>query len=206
MVLEGEPHEAVIDPVEPFLLEPLAPEGLDDLVPRERFLEHDVQLAHLLLRALADLVELAPDRAEQHAHRGKDGHRDEGEHPLPHEHDGEEGEDGPHLTHGHDEHGRREPGEAIDVVDHPGHQLGRVHLRIEGQRHALDMAVELSPDPRDHALSDGGHEVGLPVAGKALDEVGAEEDEGKDLEHEQVALEEDVVHGRLDQPGDEAFR
>ena len=68
---EGQAQEAVVDPVEALLLEALAPEGLDDLVAGEGLLQHDVQLADLLLRSLGDLVELAPERAEEHAHRGK---------------------------------------------------------------------------------------------------------------------------------------
>ena len=203
LVLQGQAQEAVVDPVEALLLEALAPEGLDDLVAGEGLLQHDVQLADLLLRSLGDLVELASERAEEHAHRGEDDHGDEGEHPLPHEHHGEEGHDGRDLTHDHDEHGGGEAGEAVDVVDHADHQLGRVHLRVERQRHALDVTVELAPDAGDHALAHRGHEVGLAVASHALDDVGAEEHERDELEHDEIPLHEDVVEGGLDEPGDE---
>ena len=205
VVLEGESQEAVVDAVEAVLLEALAAEGLDDLVPGEGLLQNDVELAHLFLRALPDLVELAADGTEQHADGGEDEDGDQRQYPLAKEHDGEEGGNGADLAHAHHEHRGRQPRQAVHVVDDTGHQLRRMDLRVEGQRHALDMAVELPPDAGDHALADGRHQVGLPVAPKPLDDVGAEEHEGKDLEHEEVALDEDVVQRGLDEPGDETL-
>ena len=203
LVLQGEAQEPIVDPVEALLLKALAPESLDDLVAGEGLLQHDVQLADLLLRSLGDLVQLPSERPEEHAHRGEDDHRDEGEHPLPDEHHGEEGHDGGELADGHDEHGGGEAGEAVDVVDHADHQLGRVHLRVERQRHALDVSIELAPDAGDHALAHRGHQVGLAVASHALDDVRAQEHERDELEHDEVPLQEDIVEGGLDQPGDE---
>jgi hypothetical protein len=68
------------------------------------------------------------------------------------------------------------------------------------------VTVELAPDAGDHALAHRGHEVGLAVASHALDDVGAEEHEGDELEHDEIPLQEDVVEGGLDQPGDEPLR
>jgi hypothetical protein len=68
------------------------------------------------------------------------------------------------------------------------------------------MAVELAANAGHHALAHRGHEIGLAKAPEALEEIGAEEGEGNELEHHEVALDEDLVHGRLHQPGDESLR
>src|SRR5262249_28900728 len=51
-----------------------------------------------------------------------------------------------------------------------------------------------------------GHEVGLAVAADPLDRVRTEQHQGNEPEHGSVALEEDLVEGRLDEPRDEALR
>ena len=111
----------------------------------------------------------------------------------------------PDLAHRHDEHGRGEPREAIDVGDHARHQLGGVQRGEEGQRHALDVRVQLAADAGDDPLADRGHQVGLAEAADALEQVDAEHGEREELEHDDVALEEDVVHGGLDEPGRHAL-
>jgi len=99
-----------------------------------------------------------------------------------------------------------EAGEAVDVGDHPGHQLRGVERGEERQRHRLDVGVELAPDARDHPLAHRGHQVGLTETRGPLDEVDAEEGEGDELQHEEIAPAEDPVHGGLHQPGDHALR
>ena len=98
-----------------------------------------------------------------------------------------------------------EPREAVDVGDHARHQLGGVQRGEEGQRHALDVGVQLAADAGDDALAHRRHQVGLAEAAPALQQVHAEQGERQELEHEDVALEEDVVHGGLDQPGRQAL-
>jgi hypothetical protein len=205
VVLEGQAQELVVDAVEPLLLESLAAEGLHDLGAREGFLEHHVELGHLLLGALVDLVQLAPQGADGHRHRGEHRHRDERQHPFPREHHHEQRDDGADLPDRHHQHGGREAGEPVDVGDDARHQLGGVQRGEEGQRHALDVAVELAPNARDHALTHRGHEVGLAEAGGALDEVGAQHGDGDQLQHHEIAVEEDAVHRGLHEPRDEAL-
>ncbi len=205
-VFQGQAQEPVVDRVEALLLEPFAAERLDDLGAGEGLLQHHVQLGDLLLGAPVDLVELAADDAHRDAHDREHRDRDQGEHPLSQEHDGEQGRDRPHVSHRHHQHGGGEAGQAVHVGHHPGHQIPRVQGGEERQRHRLDVRVELAPDARDHALPHGGHEVGLAEAARALQQVGPEQGEGDDPQHRHVALQEDVVHGRLHQPGDQGLR
>jgi hypothetical protein len=106
----------------------------------------------------------------------------------------------------HHEHGGGQAGEPVDVGDDAGHQLGGVQGGEERQRHALDMRVDLAADTRDHSLAHRGHQVGLTETRGPLDEVDAEEGEGDELQHEEIAPAEDPVHGGLHQPGDHALR
>ena len=100
------------------------------------------------------------------------------------------------LAHRHDQHGGGQPREPVDVGDHARHQLGGVQRGEEGERHALDVGVELAADAGDDALAHRRHQVGLAEAADALEQVGAEQGEGMSLSMMHVALEEDVVHAR----------
>ena len=84
-------------------------------------------------------------------------------------------------------------------------RLRRVAAREERQWHVLDVDVEVVPELRDHALADRRHQVGVAVAGGALEHERPEEQERDDPQHRHVAPDEDVVHGGLHEPRDRAF-
>ena len=204
-VLERELQEALVEAVEAPLGVALAAEDLDDLDAREGLLEEDGQLGHLLLLALVDAVEAPADHLHHQRDERKGDEGGQGEEGFAHQHHRDQGHDGARVAHDLDEHRRRQAGQPRHVVQHPGHQLRGVRAAEEGQGHALDVHVEIAAQGRDHPLSHGGHEGPLEVAGHALHHVGADHGQGDELEHEQVAPDEDLVHGRLHQPGDGAF-
>src|SRR5262245_41124095 len=74
-----------------------------------------------------------------------------------------------------------------------------------GERHALDVRVEPPAELGDHALAHRPHHVGLAEAAHAFQQIRAEDGEGNQLQHGDVAPDEDAVHGWFDQPGDRAL-
>ena len=100
-----------------------------------------------------------------------------------------------------------EAGEAVDVGDDAGPSAPPSARDVKKrQRHALDVRVQLAPDARDDALADRRPSgTDWPKRPMPLSDVRAEERERIELEHQHVALDEDVVHRGLDEPGDEAL-
>ncbi len=205
VVLERQVEQPAVHPLEALGLVTLAAEGLDDLHARERFVQQHVQLGDLLLRALVDTVQPAADRPHGQSDEGKDDQRDHGQPPLAHYHDRQQRDDHGDLPDGHDQHRGGHAGQPVDVGDDPRHQLGGVQAGEERQRHPLDVRVERVAQGGDHALADGGHQIGLAVAREPLDQVGPQQQQGNDLEHVLVPADEDVVERGLDQPGDRAL-
>jgi hypothetical protein len=74
----------------------------------------------------------------------------------------------------------------------------------EGEGHRLDVRVEVAPEARDHPLADGRHHVRLPVPAEALQDVDAQDEERQQLQHREIAPDEDLVHRRLHEPGNKA--
>ena len=204
-VLERQGEKPIVEGVEALLLVALAPERLDDLGPAERLVQQHGELAHALLGALVDLVEPPPDRPHDERDEGERDERGQGERPLTRDHDDEEGHDRPQLAHGHDEDAGGEPREPGHVGQDPGHEVRRVDVGEERERHGLDVRVELAAQARHDPLAGGGHQVRLEVAREALDDVHREERERDQLQHDRVAPDEDIVHHRLDEPRREAL-
>jgi hypothetical protein len=205
MVLEGQVEQSAVDAVEALGLVGLAPEGLDDLHARERLVQQHAQLGDLLLRALVDTVEPPADAPHRQAHEREDQDRDDRQPPLPHRHHPQQRDHHRQLAEGHDEDRGGHAGQPVDVGDDARHQLGRVQVGEERQRHRLDVRVEIAPQPGHHALADRRHQVGLAVASRPLEEIGAEQQERDDAQHGRVVADEDLVHRRLHEPGDRAF-
>ncbi len=105
MVLEGQREQAIVHAVETFGLVRLATERLDDLGAGQRLVQQHVELGDLLLRALVDPIEPAPDRPHDHADEREHEQRNERQAPLAREHDDHERQHERHLADGHDEHG-----------------------------------------------------------------------------------------------------
>ena len=202
-VLERQIEDAAVDAIEPRLVVGFLSERLDGLGARERLLQRDVQVGGSSLGAQVDLVELPAQRADGDPDEGEDGGRDQRERPVPHEHHDQQADGGREVPHDVDQHRRGQPRDAVHVRDGARHQLAGMHRAEEAERHALDVRVEIPANPRDDALADRGHQIGLSVSAEALQHVGAEDDEGDDPEHHEVLLQKDVVHHRLDEPGDQ---
>ena len=203
-VLERQPEQALVDGVEALLLVALASERLHDLRAGERLVEEDRELGHPLLGALVDLVQAPADDAHDERDEGKRDQRARREHPLAGEHHDQQRHDRAGLPDRHDEQPGGDPRQPAHVGEHARHEVGGVDAGEERQRHALDVDIEVAPQRGHDLLADRCHEIGLQVTGDALDDVGGEERQRDQLQHEQVALDEDVVHGRLHQPGDGA--
>jgi len=63
------------------------------------------------------------------------------------------------------------------------------------------VAVEVVAQVRDDAEPDVAHQDRLPVVAEPLEQVDHDDGDGDEDEHPLVAVEEDVVHGRLDEVG-----
>jgi len=74
-------------------------------------------------------------------------------------------------------------------------------LREEGQGLAQDMAVEIVAEVCDDAESDVAHQDRLAVVAEPLEQVEGDHRQGDEDEHPFVSVEENVVHGRLDEVG-----
>ena len=68
----------------------------------------------------------------------------------------------------------------VHVVHHACHQLGRVQRGEAGERHTLDVRVELAAEAGDDAFADGGPEIGLAEAARGLDQVRPQEGQRRD--------------------------
>jgi len=94
--------------------------------------------------------------------------------------------------------GSREVGDGVgDARD----QDPRGALREERQGLAQDVSVEVAAQIRDDPETDVAHEDRLAVVACPLEQVDYDDGEGDDDEHALVAVEEDVIHGRLDEEG-----
>ena len=202
-VLQRQLEQPAVDQIEPGLLVRLATEGLDDLGAGQRLLEDRVQRGDLLLRPAVDGVEPPAHGADREPDQGEGDQGEEREPRLLRQHDGEERDHGADLPERHDQNLGRQTGQAAGIDHDAGHEVGGVPALEERERHGLDVRVEVAPEGRDHPLADGGHHVRLAVPPHALDDVDPEDEEREELQHRQVAPDEDLVHGRLHEPGDE---
>jgi hypothetical protein len=154
---------------EPAMLLLLLGEGLDDLHRRHRPLDHrvdpGVRVAHLG-RHLADLA--VEERDEDEERRDDDEgeererrveRREDPQHPAEQHHRREDRQEAVHQ-HGLD-------GEA--VRRHPIHEVAHLLPRVEGEREALEVAVERAAHVVHHALADADRGAVVPERQRAAD-------------------------------------
>ena len=89
-ILQRQPHQRVVEPVEASLLERLASERLHDLRAGEGLLQQHEELADPLLGTPIDPVESPTQCPDDDARRRKHRGGDQREHPLAGEHDHEQ--------------------------------------------------------------------------------------------------------------------
>ncbi len=193
--------QALVFERESVVLVPLHAERLDDPVSRYSLVEERDQAAHRHLGVRRNTPHFSPELRDGINRQGEYDHGDEGEFPVPVKDDENKADQGEGIfQQAGDRFGYRALDQAYVARDPGDKRSGRVFCK-KGKGLVLDMTVKIEAQIGNDALADVAHQDGLAVICRPFQKINNDDGNGHPCEGIRIAVQEDLIQGRLDQEG-----